>query len=257
MAEITATYDNQPVKRAKGRILYDISAINTNKEILNNEGIYFNFKIDSTIFNTTYNMLLIGPEDTPYEGGFYFFEAIYPDQYPFYPMKMKSLTQGENVRKHPNLYVCGKCCFSFLGTWAGPPWTACQNPQTVAMSMRSVLTKNPINHEPGWEDKNDNSTRLYEKLITYFNLKYGVANIIDKLLENDNNTNYISNFKIDIINNFKKFFNKYLINLEKFKNDDGLLIESPIYSFSLNIDYRDLKLKLLNLKKKIDKDINK
>ena len=81
----------------------------------------------SKTISTHYYQLLMGLKNSPYECGFYVFKGQFPDNYPFKPMTMKSLTQGGNVRKHPNFYVCGKCCFSFLGTWSGPPWTPCQN----------------------------------------------------------------------------------------------------------------------------------
>ena len=177
-------------------------------------------------------MLVIGPDDSPYIGGFYLFESQFPDQYPFLPMKMTSITQGGNIRKHPNLYRCGKCCFSFLGTWTGPPWTACQNPTTVGISMRSVLTNNPINNEPGWEKKNDDKTKLYETLIRYFNIKYAVIAILKKL---SLFTKY-SPFKQDIINVFKKNYHIYKGEIKKFKHLDKKETKSPVYSFKVNID---------------------
>ena len=80
--------------------------------------------------------MLIGPEDSPYVGGFYTFDAQFPTNYPYFPMTAKTRTQGGSLhlKASLNLYVNGKCCFSFLGTWSGPPWTACQNPETVAVS---------------------------------------------------------------------------------------------------------------------------
>ena len=245
-------YNNKPNKKAIGRILFDISEIEKNKKDLNEiEGIYFSFNVENKI-ETKYHMLLIGPDDSPYEGGFYIFEAVYPDEYPFYPMSMKSLTQGGNIRKHPNLYICGKCCFSFLGTWQGPPWTAVHNPQTVGISMKSVLTKNPINNEPGWENRDDSNTRLYEKLIEYFNIKFGVVEIIKKLLEGE--SEIVNKFKEGILRNFDKYYSRYIETLEKFKEDDEKVIESPVYGFSVHIDYKNLKNILINLKNKRDKD---
>ena len=189
-----ATYKNNPNNIAINRINHDILKLSSeeSKKISDSEHIYFKFynDDDQTKFDTVYYQLIIGPENTPYEGGFYFFKAQFPDQYPFFPMKMKTLTQGANVRKHPNLYKCGKCCFSFLGTWSGPPWTACQNPNSVAFSMRSVLTELPLKNEPGWE-KNASGQSLskfnyyqetYAELIKYFNLKYGICSILEELL---------------------------------------------------------------------------
>ena len=114
------TYKNTPTPIAVNRMLFDKKSIEESKEVVNMEGLYFHFNLEGEI-DTTYQQMIVGPSDSPYEGGFYLFRGQFPDQYPFHPMTMKSMTQGGGVRKHPNLYVCGKCCFSFLGTWHGPP----------------------------------------------------------------------------------------------------------------------------------------
>ena len=103
MAQSTNLYTNNP-SPIVGRIKFDISQIESERDIIANEGIYYHFSTDGKI-DTNYHQLIIGPEDTPYQGGFYLFKAQFPDNYPFSPMTMKTLTQGENVRKHPNLYV--------------------------------------------------------------------------------------------------------------------------------------------------------
>ena len=165
-----ATYKDNPTPIAINRINFDIKQIEDSKDTLSIEGLYFNFDNESGDISTKYKMLIIGPADSPYEGGFYLFNSQFPDQYPFHPMTMKTCTQGGGVRKHPNLYTCGKCCFSFLGTWSGPPWTACQNPKTVAASIRSVMTEYPLENEPGWEKIKDERQKSYARLISYFNI---------------------------------------------------------------------------------------
>jgi len=231
---IKASFNDTPTSRGKSRIMYDVNNIMSNKDNLNQqEGIYFKFNIDN-YFSTKYKMLLVGPEDSPYTNGFYLFEGQFPDQYPYRPMSMKSITQGGNIRKHPNLYRCGKCCFSFLGTWTGPPWTACQNPTTVAISMRSVLTNNPITNEPGWEKKNDANTKLYENLIRYFNIKYGVINIVK-------NMPYLYlDFKDDIYKRFLENYEIYKKEIDKFRHLDKQNVKSPVYSFNVNVNCSEL-----------------
>merc|ERR1711991_971857 len=128
---------------------------------------------------------------------------------PYFPMTMKTRTQGGSIRKHPNLYVNGKCCFSFLGTWSGPPWTACQNPQTVAISMKSVLTNNPIVNEPGWETKNDSRTKLYETMVRYFNIRYAVIKVLQEI-----DTSPFSEFKDAVRLNFINITLMKLLNLK-------------------------------------------
>ena len=260
-----ATYKNNPNNIAINRINHDILKLSSeeSKKISDSEHIYFKFynDDDQTKFDTVYYQLIIGPENTPYEGGFYFFKAQFPDQYPFFPMKMKTLTQGANVRKHPNLYKCGKCCFSFLGTWSGPPWTACQNPNSVAFSMRSVLTELPLKNEPGWE-KNASGQSLskfnyyqetYAELIKYFNLKYGICSILEELLLTGKKSEkgekvYINKFREEVINYAKKNIDRYLSNLEYFKDKNNHTVKSPTYSFSLTYDYYDLKNRFTKIK---------
>lgn len=226
-------------KRGKSRILYDIKNIESNKDNLNNqEGLYFKFNIGSADFSSKYKMLIEGPDDTPYMGGMYLFNAQFPDQYPYRPMKMTSMTQGGGIRKHPNLYVCGKCCFSFLGTWNGPPWTACQNPTTVGISMRSVLTKNPIVNEPGWEKRNDANTKLYENLISYFNIRYAVIEILENFP-----ANYLD-FKQEIIQIFIKNYSKYKMEINKFIHLNKKVVKSPVYNFEVSINCDSLRMSL-------------
>ena len=235
--------------RGKCRVIYDVKNIKKNQDNLNNqEGLYFKFDIEGETFSSKYKMLIEGPDDSPYVGGFYLFKSEFPDQYPYRPMKMTSLTQGGKIRKHPNLYVCGKCCFSFLGTWSGPPWTACQNPTTVGISMRSVLTSNPITNEPGWEKRNDANTKLYETLIRYFNIRYAVIEIVKSFP-----INYID-FKQDIIKMFIKNYKKYKAEVNVIRKLDKKIVKSPVYNFEAFIDCNFLDKNLDELYSKYSPD---
>lgn len=61
----------------------------------------------------------MGPADTPYEGGFFYFLVACTSDYPIKPPKVKLLTTGNNtVRFNPNLYRNGKVCLSILGYFA-------------------------------------------------------------------------------------------------------------------------------------------
>jgi len=239
-------YTNNPNPIAVNRINFDKKLIEDSYNTLDKEEIYFHFP-ESDSVNTNYMQLLVGTSDTPYEGGFYIFKGQFPDMYPFKPMTMKSLTQGGGIRKHPNLYVCGKCCFSFLGTWSGPPWTACNNAKSVACSMRSVLTKFPLENEPGWEDikTRQSSHSKYAQLITYFNLKYAVCSIVENI---DNKFTY---FKEPIIRHFIKNYDNYIKTLNGFNNTkEKISGKSPVYGFDVTIDYDDLLVRFQLLHQK-------
>jgi hypothetical protein len=74
-------------------------------------------------FNSVVHCLIVGPFETPYEGGFFYFIINCPDDYPHMPPKVKLMTTGGGtVRFNPNLYASGKTCLSILGTWSGPGW---------------------------------------------------------------------------------------------------------------------------------------
>lgn len=239
-------YTNSPNSIAVTRIQFDIRQINEAAEVLDKENIYFKFYEGDTV-DTTYHQLLIGPADSPYHGGFYLFKAQFPDIYPFQPMTMKSLTQGGDVRKHPNLYKCGKCCFSFLGTWSGPPWTACNNSRSVAFSMRSVMTKYPLENEPGYENIKSKQEyhNTYAQLVGYFNLKYGVCNIIEKI-----DSEPYSYFKSEILKYFIENIDLYYSQLDKYKNLEGKKEKCGVYGFTIVYDVNDLIQRFDKLKTK-------
>ena len=94
--------------------------------------------------------LIIGPFDTPYEGGFFYFIINFPDDYPHQPPKAKLMTTGGGtVRFNPNLYANGKVCLSILGTWSGPSWSPVQSLSSVLLSIQSLMNEKPYHNEPG------------------------------------------------------------------------------------------------------------
>jgi len=99
-------------------------------------------------------VMIIGPDDSPYQGGFFFIELNFQPNYPFSPPKAKYLTQWNNVRFNPNLYSDsnsppGKVCLSILGTWDGPGWTPIMGLESIILAIRAqVMNDNPLNNEP-------------------------------------------------------------------------------------------------------------
>ena len=79
------------------RLVRDIKE-NKNNPLISN-GIYY--RHSDTDMMTGY-ALIIGPEDTPYYNGFYFFLFHFPIDYPYSPPVVIFHTNGNNVRFHPN-----------------------------------------------------------------------------------------------------------------------------------------------------------
>ena len=107
---------------------------------LESNGIFCKF---SETDMTHVRAMIIGPSDTPYENGFYFFDLRFPDNYPWSPPKVKFITQDSNIRFNPNLYVDGKVCLSILGTWNGPEWSSCLTLNSILLSIQTLLNENP------------------------------------------------------------------------------------------------------------------
>ena len=105
-------------KGTVNRLLKDVKQIILNP--LTENGIYYIHDDEDMLKGYA---LIIGPSETPYFSGYYFFELNYPVDYPHSPPKVKYLTNGNNVRFNPNLYKCGKVCISLLNTWRGEQWT--------------------------------------------------------------------------------------------------------------------------------------
>ena len=115
------------------------------------EGIYHHFNEDNL---TQAYFMIIGPKDTPYENGFYFFHFSFPPQYPFLPPNVSFCTLDGTMRFNPNLYSTGKVCLSMLNTWEGPQWTSCLTIRIILLALRAMVlgTANPLQNEPGLTD---------------------------------------------------------------------------------------------------------
>ena len=161
------------------RLLKDVKQMI--KQPLTDQGIYYIH--DDTDMLKGYAMI-VGPSETPYFGGFYFFEFIYPIDYPHSPPKVKYYTNENNVRFNPNLYACGKVCVSLLNTWQGEQWTSCQSISTVLLTLCILLCNNPLLNEPGVKLYNKGITNTdianYNNIIEFANIYTAVCSIIER-----------------------------------------------------------------------------
>lgn len=158
--------------QAKKRVMKDIHAIHA----LTDTGIWYHMD-DANMSKGL--VLLKGPENTPYEGCLLLFSVQFPSDYPFSPPKVLFLTSDGQTRFHPNLYVEGKVCLSILGTYSGPSWSGTQSLSSVFLSILALLDKNPLAHEPAYENGNlfDARHRDYADYVEHQMVKLMVENI--------------------------------------------------------------------------------
>jgi ubiquitin-conjugating enzyme E2 D/E len=59
--------------------------------------------------------MIVGPADTPYAGGIFYLDVIFPVDYPFKPPEIKFITKIY----HPNISDSGRICLDILkGQWS-------------------------------------------------------------------------------------------------------------------------------------------
>ena len=229
-------------KDSINRLLKDVKNIIQNP--LTENGIYY-IHDDSDLLKGY--ALIIGPEDTPYFGGYYFFELKFPFDYPHTPPKVTYCTNGDDIRFNPNLYKCGKVCVSLLNTWRGEQWTSCQTISTVLLTLCTLLCKDPLLNEPGIT-KFHSDMKKYTDIIEYSNINIAICDIITK--KEGVYHNFFENFELFIKENFLKNYDKLLLFSE---NKNKEFINKPViitgaYNMRVLTDYEKIIEKLNNCK---------
>jgi len=181
-----------------------------------------------------HQIMIIGPEGTPYENGFYMFDFTYNKNHPFEAPYVKYLTTDGTVRFNPNLYSNGKVCLSILGTWAGPAWEPTMSLRVVCEYLRSILTENPIQNEPGFENCLDNQCKMYNKYVTSENYHLAIYKNLFKLPE------LLKPFHKTINLKFIENFNKIVNKLQKLDDIDKYLGQK------ISPYHRDLRYSIKN-----------
>ena len=221
------------------RLLADVKYVFKNP--LTENGIYYCHDEEDILKGYA---MIVGPEETPYFGGYYFFELSYPSDYPFSPPKVKYNTNDGLTRFNPNLYKCGKVCVSILNSWSGDKWSACQTINSVLLTMCSLLNNTPLLNEPG-VTKLHKDYVPYNKIIEYTNIDFAVCNLLDKTkkLIPERFISFYPFMKELFLKNYDK-----LVAIVDSKNglDEHYYVQ--IYQMSTRVKYGSLKDKLVATK---------
>lgn len=193
--------------------------------------------------------LIIGPPDTPYEGGYYFFKFSFPADYPHAPPKLTYCTNDGKTRMHPNLYKNGKVCLSLLNTWNGDAWTGCNTITSILLVIRSIMTKEPLSHEPGLDSRHRDFYK-YQEIIRFKNLELATIGVMQR--------DYYKNEFGDLFDIAKDHFMENLESKKelldksiqawkesKIETSSNKVVYTSIYGMGIEIDYEPLSDKLL------------
>jgi ubiquitin-protein ligase len=130
-------------------------------------------------------VLILGPEGTPYQNGFFTFDLYLPPDWPNSPPKMNgNLYTGQNgFRFNANLYSDGYVCFSLLGTWEGPGWNAETSTllQLLVSLQAMILCEEPYGNEPGWEGmEQSGEAKSYNHYIRHATVVYALNALLSE-----------------------------------------------------------------------------
>lgn len=222
-------------KKNLKRLLKDVAEVLKNP--LNDEGIYY-VHDESDMFKGY--AMIIGPEGTPYEGGYFFFKFLFSNEYPFKPPKVIYCTNDGRTRFNPNLYKKGKVCVSILNTWRGETWTSCQNIRSVLLTLVTLLNDNPLTNEPGFPPS-DKNCLPYRRQIEYMNFKIAIIRTL-KFNETSMCPEFVG-FKPIIVNHFiknKDLIGKRILSLVNSEYDNKEDYVS-VYNMKVKYNYTSLK----------------
>lgn len=190
--------------------------------------------------------MIIGPINTPYENGFYFFDFIFPENYPFSPPKVIFKNYDGVTRFNPNFYINGRVCLSILNTWPGDKWSACQSLKSILLVLSTVLNDKPLLNEPNIYQSHKDFTN-YNNIIKFKNYEICIL----KYLDSNNLEEKYKEFHPIICKFFKKNYNEII---EKIKDyNDPFIIKTSIYDMNITINYK----KIYNLLKIFYNEMNK
>jgi ubiquitin-protein ligase len=220
---------------------------NIMKNPLHDNGIYYQH--DETNILIGYAMI-VGPENTPYQHGFYLFKLEFTENYPHDPPKVLYFTQGDKIRFHPNLYRSGKVCVSILNTWRGEQWSSCQTISSILLTLVSLLHDKPLLNEPGITESHYDFQK-YNEIITYKSMEHACLHMAD---EDHFNSNYneFNIFYPTIINHIHTNINAIVEITEKLKDDnsenDNRVVTTNMYNMNARLNYKTLYKMSTNVK---------
>ncbi|KAH8885178.1 UBC-like protein [Thozetella sp. PMI_491] len=260
--------------------------------------------------------MIIGPHETPYEFGFFEFAVKFnkgrqrwdagtapsnillmasPSWCTDYPRKAPNVnattTNGGRCRFNPNIYASGRVCLSILGTWRGErgeEWSPAQGLESILLSIQSLMSTNPYENEPGFEDANEPSDKKnqkeYVEKIRHETLRISVIQRLENYLGIGADGSVAtpappaddySDYDMDVMDDesvapfepfkdlckrrFLWYFESYLVSIEKAKEEvkDGQVFTRMPFEGSSNtmegkFNYTELEKRLRQIKKVLD-----
>jgi ubiquitin-conjugating enzyme E2 Z len=244
ITESSSSNDVKPIsisKDAVKRLLKDIGEMI--KTPLHDQGIYYKHSETDILEGWA---LIIGPRDSLYRDGYYFFKFEFPTDYPHAPPLLHYFTNDGITRFHPNFYKSGKVCVDILNTWRGEKWSGCQTISSVLLTLVSIMDNEPILNEPGITKKNPDYLN-YHNLVEYRNFSFSIYELIYSIenfckyipiKEKEHLDYFYSIMKTHYVSNKDAIMKKLQEKKECILHPE--IVHSSLYLFGFKIDYTQL-----------------
>ena len=175
-----------------------------------------------------FSAMIQGSENTPYEGGLFFFDIQLPSDYPQSPPKFFYHSYNdpkETCRINPNLYSQGCVCLSILDTFNdGPRWDPKNSSllQVLVSIQGLILVKEPFWNEPNRIVKKEENRDLESLGIHFYTKRSEKTNREVLMLVFKSLVNIMDNpsahFRTEINHHFESKFDKITQKLSLWMN---------------------------------------
>lgn len=213
---------------------------------LSSNGIYYKHSDTDLLSGIA---MIIGPENTPYHNGFFFFNFKFPIDYPYTPPTVTFISPGYNVRFHPNFYRNGKVCVSILNTWHGEQWSSCYSLNNILTTLLSMFIHNsPLLLEPIFNESDIKQQTDYNNVIHHATINSCICDFLN------NTPNYETVYPIFNEICTKHFLEHYqeIITAVTSSKKNITRIHIPVYDMKYKIDYSRLFVQLKFLYNRLD-----
>ena len=114
---------------------------------------------------------LLGPENTPYEGGIFYLNIHFPNAYPFKPPECKFSTKIF----HPNIFTDGRICRCCALKELGNSWSPKLTISFILKRIRELLIEPYLEYSCGNPDAlnlNLHDKKEFDKIAKEWTIKY-------------------------------------------------------------------------------------
>ena len=144
--------------------------------IKRNHNIYTVFEKSPNRIVTCIKVLIIGPKDTPYQDGFFFFTIKPTCKYPIEPPIIKFRSTDNKVRFHPKIDNNGAVSLEIIDNW-NPRFTF----KKILFELKKLFVSNIIRLVPEYKNYPLEDTQKYDEFIKYNTIKYAVIKPLSKI----------------------------------------------------------------------------